>query len=159
MTWLLVLLRNWKMAIGAATVITLGVMLFAARMDARSAHKRVAQLTELREADKKAVANATTEANLAALTRKAVTETKFIKVTDDAQIAIVDRLRSELNRLRASRAVAGSAVVASVPRPAQAAAGPIRADQVPVMDDDREVCTAAVIKARGWQDWAADVAQ
>lgn len=95
---------------------------------------------------------ASLQALKAAKENKVRVETQYVKVKDNAQIAIADRLRSELDRVRSAAANQGGTGATGVPGPAATAVDPFGRDRAAIVHD-AEVCTANTVKAEGWQDW------
>ena len=71
-------------------------------------------------------------------------------VRDAEEIDLRSKLDVALNQLR-SRAYSGRTVSSNLPTPATTTTYFAGTSETPLLD--AEVCTAAVIKAEGWQDW------
>jgi hypothetical protein len=98
--------------------------------------------------------DAITRAETAGLANKTRVETKNAEISHAHQNDIVDRLRVELDRLRASgrggQAARGASEPGDLPRLAQAPADTARAGQTSVLDE--AICTENTVKLEGWQD-------
>jgi hypothetical protein len=92
--------------------------------------------------------------NAQAAADRAAQITKQKVITDAEENDLRAKLTLALDRLHAS-AGAGHTVSGSVPSDAHASGNPAGAGQAAVVDADAAICTEAVIKAQGWQDWYA----
>jgi hypothetical protein len=113
-------------------------------------HDDLAACITGRKADRAAYVEAQRVATERATAAKIQTETKYVKIKDRSQIAVTDRLRSELERLR-SRASQGFASVGDLPATASAAKGSDGTFAISLVD--AEICTANTVKLEGWQRW------
>jgi hypothetical protein len=91
----------------------------------------------------------------AAVEQKVRIETRYVKVKDASETAIRNRLERELDSLRRAKAtrIARNDVKTDLPVTTSPATDIDGTSQVTVMDDDKERCTAAVVKAQGWQEF------
>lgn len=155
--------RHWKLFLGAAVAGVLIVLLLIARGDARH-YKALWQQEQ--------TAHALDLANIKAASLKAIADNiTDVRAKEGDAATITENKQHDLESQLADARASAAAYASSVRRcptaanpgsnsnakggPATSAPGSTNgAGAVPILDDsDLQICSAAVVKARGWQDW------
>lgn len=134
-----------------------GLLLFAFLQTMRldRAKKDLAICSQLRKNEFTTINLETAKVEAKAVAEKTRIETRYVKVKDETDSIVRNRLDLELERLRKTKTLNSSsdAKAARLPNIASPAPDLERAGQTSIMDDDKERCTAATVKAQGWQDF------
>lgn len=154
--------RHWKLILAGAIALGLATALFLARSDARHAREALTaekashalDIANFKAASAKAIAD-----NLADVRAKEDDGAKLVETKQhdlEAQLADARAAATRYAGVRrcetaANPGSAGEASLSEAPRPASDTVG---TGGMSVVDErDLQACSAAVVKARGWQDW------